>query len=740
MKSTKSNTSRALTIIAGLVLSFLLFMPTPAHALTVNSTCQGGGGSTSSTGCSITPSSIGDIVFVVATLWMDASGACVTRTSNSTGGGETFHYIFNQACQNTGDGFGGQQIWASYFTAASTSSHALSVGLSGNANGVSLTAYDCTGCGTNFVTGSTSNVAVSATGTFQLASGITFAAGSLMIAGILPGVSVVSASAGTGFTGIFKSISVQNTVLGEYSTSVSSPSQFPWVVGSTGAPTGHNFDEIAFAAQPNTATINLTCILKESGATTETVTLTGGSPSPSTASCTTGAGTTTPITVTPSCTLTITVATDGANTRYRFNASATSSTTQTKTCPGAGASSSITIWNYFQLQNTYKMTPSSPATWDAGYTEPVIGTVTGVSSTTGCSVTLTNGGGAASCQTWFDYNLVVTEVASFASAVAGNWVSQAPNTFTQTTGGNTNNVNYILQFGSTFTIVCVNPTTCDNAMTLAITGTVGGSPATICTITTSSASSSASCTGNADTGTTATFAHFLTGPPAGTRYENQAGSSSTVLINNPFTFTVNYFKEDNQTVQYQIFCILGAVCGVPTIIYSVLGAQVGPTPMSMSDQAIWMDFGSSAVASASVTDNKGNTYTTSTTSWKITAPNVITHPIVYSTTSVATSTTTIVAWNAPDGKHYANGLGAMFFILLGVGVFACLPIIFRRRGDFVITMMLFGALAGLVVATLQNGQAANANSLIAPIGAIVMGGVLLVLWVAKGARGGPAQQ
>jgi len=153
-----------------------------------------------------------------------------------------------------------------------------------------------------------------------------------------------------------------------------------------------------------------------------------------------------------------------------------------------------------------------------------------------------------------------------------------------------------------------------------------------------------------------------------------------------------------------------------------------------------MDFGSSALVSPSVADNKGNTYTTSPTSWVITTPNIITHPVVYSTTTVATSTTTIIAWNAPDGKHYANGLGAMFFVLLGAGGFACLPIVFNRKGDFVVTMMLVGAALGLIVATLPNGQAASANSLIVPMGAIVMGASLLVLWIVKGARGGPAQE
>ena len=103
--------------------------------------------------------------------------------------------------------------------------------------------------------------------------------------------------------------------------------------------------------------------------------------------------------------------------------------------------------NYYdQLQNTYEATPTSPSTWDAAYSIPVTGTVTGTAGTTGCTITTANGGGAVTCTSWFDYNTVVTVTSPIVSG-SDRWAASGTNTFTQTTGGNTNNVNYARSFG-----------------------------------------------------------------------------------------------------------------------------------------------------------------------------------------------------------------------------------------------------------------------------------------------------
>jgi hypothetical protein len=105
-----------------------------------------------------------------------------------------------------------------------------------------------------------------------------------------------------------------------------------------------------------------------------------------------------------------------------------------------------TVNYYDQLRNTYQASPSSPSTWDAAYSVSVTGTVAGTSGTTGCTISTSSGGGAANCQGWFDYNTLVT-VASTVTSTSDRWVSSGSNTFTQTTGGNTDSVSYTRSFG-----------------------------------------------------------------------------------------------------------------------------------------------------------------------------------------------------------------------------------------------------------------------------------------------------
>jgi hypothetical protein len=124
----------------------------------------------------------------------------------------------------------------------------------------------------------------------------------------------------------------------------------------------------------------------------------------------------------------------------RWQSSGASSWTQTT----GGNTNNLNYYN--QLQNTYKATPTSPATWDAAYSIPVTGTVTGTAGTTGCTIAAAKGGGASTCAGWFDYNTVVT-VTSPVVSVSDRWAASGTNTFTQTTGGNTNNVNYARSFG-----------------------------------------------------------------------------------------------------------------------------------------------------------------------------------------------------------------------------------------------------------------------------------------------------
>ncbi len=162
--------------------------------------------------------------------------------------------------------------------------------------------------------------------------------------------------------------------------------------------------------------------------------------------------------------------------------------------------------NYYdQLQNTYKATPQAPATWDAVYSIPVIGTVGGATGTTGCTITTSSGGGAVSCASWFDYNTIVTVTSPLTSG-SERWIAAGVNTFTQTTGGNTNNVNYYRQYQNTYQATPSARTTWDTGTSIPITGTyLGTTGSTICTITISSGGGAVSCSGFADYNTQASF-------------------------------------------------------------------------------------------------------------------------------------------------------------------------------------------------------------------------------------------
>lgn len=154
--------------------------------------------------------------------------------------------------------------------------------------------------------------------------------------------------------------------------------------------------------------------------------------------------------VDPSCSLTVTVPSDGANTRYRF--SPLSTTWTFSTCAAPGPCGAQTHTAYYQLQNTYQATPLAQTTWDAGLAAlNVTGTLLGSSSQTVCSITLTGGGGAASSSCWADYNTAASLAVTISGAPSSTqWIALGTRIFTDTTGGNTRNVNYYKQFQVSF--------------------------------------------------------------------------------------------------------------------------------------------------------------------------------------------------------------------------------------------------------------------------------------------------
>jgi hypothetical protein len=129
---------------------------------------------------------------------------------------------------------------------------------------------------------------------------------------------------------------------------------------------------------------------------------------------------------------------DGTNARW-----GTGQSTQT---PSAGATT--TAHYYLQLQDTYEATPSAQTTWDSGLIAPTVtGTFLGAGSSSICTLTLTSGGGAASCTGWADYNLPVTLGTIGGAPASSRWEARGMTSFTDDgVGGGTYDVDYYKQY------------------------------------------------------------------------------------------------------------------------------------------------------------------------------------------------------------------------------------------------------------------------------------------------------
>jgi hypothetical protein len=200
-----------------------------------------------------------------------------------------------------------------------------------------------------------------------------------------------------------------------------------------------------FTVVTSTVTQPITCTVANSGPA-GTMTLSGAGVSPTTLPCD---GTSHSFTANPSSTITVTVPTDATNARYRFAGG--SSTTTIATC-ASGTCTGASITAYYQLKNTYQATPQTPTAWDAALSIGVTGTQAGAPAQVGCTIATTNGGEAANCAAWFDYDAGVTVASPVSVSGTEQWAQSGGDAFTQATGGNTDDVNYLDQFAVTFAV------------------------------------------------------------------------------------------------------------------------------------------------------------------------------------------------------------------------------------------------------------------------------------------------
>ena len=205
-------------------------------------------------------------------------------------------------------------------------------------------------------------------------------------------------------------------------------------------------------AYASTTTFTFTCTMVNSApSATITMSISGGtgtSVSPSTEPCD-GSGHTVTVTYTTlsGAQVTGTVPGDTGTIHYRFTGG---STTATGSACGASSCPALTTPNLYEdLSNTNAMSPSSPSTWDASYTEPVYGYELGTWQQL-FTVSLTSGAGSASNSGFADYNTNVCFTDSWpstASPLASWGIGQTGGAVPQcnkfTTGGNTKTEIYI---------------------------------------------------------------------------------------------------------------------------------------------------------------------------------------------------------------------------------------------------------------------------------------------------------
>ena len=264
--------------------------------------------------------------------------------------------------------------------------------------------------------------------------------------------------------------------------------------------------------------------------------------------------------------------------------------------------------NYYeQLQNTFQATPNAQSTWDSGLTaQGVVGTLLGSSGQTICSITLPGGGGAQSCTAYADYNrAVVIGSATISGAPANSqWLRNGACSFSQTTGGNTNNCNYYKQWTEIWQATANGQTTFDSGLSTTVSGSVLGVSATsICTITPSSGVATGTCSGYIDNAQAATFSTTMSGALPNSRW------ICTVCTTAPqtsggLTVNINYFKQFTNGFAYSVTD--GGSPTAPALTCTQFGSNVNCGTLSTTSAPIWVDSGGSYSATNPTTGSTGS--------------------------------------------------------------------------------------------------------------------------------------
>lgn len=331
--------------------------------------------------------------------------------------------------------------------------------------------------------------------------------------------------------------------------------------------TGGNSHAVGYSLAAQIVSLPISCTIAQPGVPSTSFTVTGGTPTPSpvTIECT-SSGATSPVAVQRSASVTLTVPPDGPDTRFRIESGAPPGVTSasTATC-AAGLCPAWRVVVTYQVQSKLQAVPMADSVWDANYAIQPTGTVGGVPGTMVCTINAPSGTGTASCNAWSDYGGTVTfPFLLGGSAPGARRAAPSVFSFSPTSGGNTESVDYYYLLQNTYQVNPGPTSSWDSAYTLAVTGTVFGSAGqTGCNIVTTKGGGAAWCVAYFDFNSTVSLPELFNSQTTGTGWAGRSPAN--------FTQTTG---GNVDIVNYALVSTVSQSPGSPTVLTVVLVAFV----------------------------------------------------------------------------------------------------------------------------------------------------------------------
>ncbi|MDA4115289.1 MAG: hypothetical protein OK442_01885 [Thaumarchaeota archaeon] len=555
-------------------------------------------------------------VLVVAVQYYDGSSISVSSVTDTLS--TTFtqqsspsdYYISSGACSPE---YLGTSIWTG--TASSSGSDQVTITFSVSNPNAFVTLYEVSGVvATPAATASQSTQVSSSVTSYTTSTSPSYSSNNVLIGSIQTfgdqyPCSHPTISAGSGFT--FVSEIIYNYMGTEYETTgSSSTTNFPFTASAS-----YTTDYVEAGVVLSPIILPVQCTMDNS-ASSVTLTLSGDSASPSTVACD---GSSHNITLLSASTLTATEPSDGSTDRQRFSGGGT---TISETPCGSGSCTTWSFTNYDERKNSLKFS-LQVGTTTSGLTWTYTGYVDSSTSATVCTDSPSSGVTSdTQSPCWSDYNRAITAPAEpsgeafnerFRNSADGTSTAGTP-----TTGGNTYTVNYYRQEGETVEYMLDGG---GSPTAPTFTYTYLGTSGTTYTMTTSAV------TEWLDYGTSWSVSpNPLTGSGTSERWDSTSSLSGTAAAGG--TINPSFYNQYSESVAYSVTCDTGATCGAPTLSYYQFGSTTMAT-LSTTASSYWIDAGSTASVSTSITDNLGNSYTPYISSWLVSAYDVINSPVDY---------------------------------------------------------------------------------------------------------------